>query len=79
MRKQRVTIRDRNIRRLNYTCPVCGSDLLRINDRACTEPYACGEGERCKGCHDWISSRGQVTLRLKCLSCGYCWSIMSRL
>ena len=87
MIRRKVTVRDKQIRRLEYTCPRCKSDKVRTNDRECTKIYSCMRDKgcavldvhtMCKGCNDFVSDN-QVNLRLKCLDCLYEWTVLSRL
>lgn len=77
--RKRVSTQVKSIRRLNYTCPKCGSDMIANDDRLCKKSYSCGKLERdCSGCKDYGSSN-RVNLRLKCLACEYEWTILSNM
>jgi len=87
MQRRKVSVRDKQIRRLEYTCPRCHSDNIVTNDRVCSKIYSCAKicgslsvdnYKVCQGCRDFISDN-QVTLRLKCLDCLYEWTILSKL
>ena len=79
MMRRRVTLQNKSIRRVNYTCPNCGSDMLQNTElKGLDKLYGYGDNLSFDAYDEWVSSK-QVIIALKCRTCGYEWTVLSRL
>lgn len=67
----------------NSVCPKCGSTLVNSTyNRNCGKPYSCIRdncNKMCDGCHDYVSSSGQISIELHCIRCHHTWTVLRRM
>jgi ribosomal protein L44E len=74
---RRVSVQAKTVRRLNYVCPKCKSDLITNNEGQIKKNYSSGKLEKDYTDRKDYGSATRTNLRLKCLNCQYEWTILS--